>query len=225
MYHFITGPLLWFSFVFFITGCFVRIFLYFRGLDWRLDRVTYTKNVSYGVRGAARSLFSWLVPYGTRSWRNNPVYTAVFFLFHFGILVVPLFISAHTVILSERWGVRFYSLPGSFADAVTVLVIFLFAVFVLRRIALPHVRILTGPRDILALIITAMPFITGFFAYHQVRDPEFWTIAHILSGEIMLIAVPITRLSHAVLFFCTRIQLGMDFGIKRGGMKAGGMNW
>jgi len=35
----------------------------------------------------------------------------------------------------------------------------------------------------------------------------------------MLIAVPFTKLSHFVLFFMSRGQIGMDFGIKRGGMK------
>jgi len=35
----------------------------------------------------------------------------------------------------------------------------------------------------------------------------------------------ITKLSHIILFFMSRAQLGMDFGIKRGGMKGGGATW
>ena len=38
-------------------------------------------------------------------------------------------------------------------------------------------------------------------------------------GQIAFRA-PFTKLSHIALFFCTRIQIGMDFGIKRGGMKS-----
>ena len=41
-----------------------------------------------------------------------------------------------------------------------------------------------------------------------------------LCGVIVLLTAPFTKLSHIALFFCTRIQLGMDFGIKRGGMKS-----
>jgi hypothetical protein len=32
-------------------------------------------------------------------------------------------------------------------------------------------------------------------------------------------------LSHVVLFFMSRGQLGMDYGIKRGGMKGKGLAW
>jgi hypothetical protein len=71
----------------------------------------------------------------------------------------------------------------------------------------------------------AAPFFTGYMAYQQFGDYHFWLIAHILSGEIMLIAVPLTKLSHALLFFLSRMQLGMDYGIKRGGMKSPGMRW
>ncbi|MEJ2661725.1 MAG: hypothetical protein P8Z73_13520 [Desulfobacteraceae bacterium] len=41
----------------------------------------------------------------------------------------------------------------------------------------------------------------------------------------MLVAIPFTKLSHFLLFFLSRAQLGMDFGIKRGGMKSKGMPW
>ena len=69
------------------------------------------------------------------------------------------------------------------------------------------------------------PFLTGFCAYHQLGNYDAWLIAHILSGELMLVAIPLTKLSHFVLFFCSRIQIGMDFGIKRGGMKNKGLAW
>jgi hypothetical protein len=50
-------------------------------------------------------------------------------------------------------------------------------------------------------------------------------MAHIISGHIVLIAIPFTKLSHFLLFFMTRAQLGMDYGIKRGGMKGKGIAW
>lgn len=225
MYQFITGPLLWFSFLFFFVGCLVRVVLYIRGLDWRLDRVTYTKNVSFGVKGALRSIFFWLVPYGTRSWRQSPIYTLVIFIFHFGIIVTPVFLSAHNIFLQERWGFRLPSFPDGLSDALTVTVIVTALIILARRMALFHVRVLTRPHDILVMLITVAPFITGFFAYHQVSESSFWTLAHILSGEVLLVAIPVTKLSHVVLFFCSRAQIGIDFGVKRGGMKSGGMTW
>jgi nitrate reductase gamma subunit len=100
------------------------------------------------------------------------------------------------------------------------------AVFiVLRRIALPEVRIITKSYDFLILAIAVAPFLTGFLAYHQFSGYRFWLISHVLCGEIMLVAIPFTKLSHFLLFFLSRAQLGMDFGIKRGGMKNKRMTW
>ena len=107
----------------------------------------------------------------------------------------------------------------------TIGVILSAAFIILRRIALPEVRILTSVYDFLILIIAVAPFITGFLAYHEAPAYNFWLIAHILSGELMLIAIPFTKLSHFLLFFLSRAQLGMDFGIKRGGMKGKGLTW
>ena len=46
-----------------------------------------------------------------------------------------------------------------------------------------------------------------------------------VTGVAMLVAIPFTKLSHFLLFFLSRAQLGMDYGIKRGGMKSKGMPW
>jgi nitrate reductase gamma subunit len=225
MYQFITGPLLWFSFIFFIVGCVVHGVRYVMGLDWKLDRVTYSKNVSYGVSGAIRSIFFWLLPFGTRSWRNNPGYTLIIFMFHFCILITPFFLKAHNIILQERWGFSLWTMPESVTDILTLCLIATAMILLLRRFALAQVRIITNFHDILVLMITIAPFVTGFMAYHQISDSKFWLIVHVLTGELMLIAIPLTKLSHVVRFFCSRAQLGFDFGIKRGGMKSGGLNW
>ena len=60
----------------------------------------------------------------------------------------------------------------------------------------------------------------------EIRDYKTaWVMAHIICGEIMLIAIPFTKLSHVILFFLSRAQIGMDYGIKRGGMKGKGLAW
>ncbi len=225
MYPFVTGPLLWLSFTIFVVGCIVRIIGYIRGLDWQADRVAYTTHFSYGMKGAIRSIAFWLFPFGTRSWRNNPVFTVVFFVFHIGLLVTPVFLLAHNIILKERWGFSLWTMPESVSDVLTVGVIIAAVFLVLRRIALSEVRILTTIYDFVVLAIAVAPFVTGFIAHYIASDYKFWLIVHIICGEIMLIAIPFTKLSHFVLFFMSRAQLGMDYGIKRGGMKGKGFAW
>ncbi|MFO7964994.1 MAG: hypothetical protein R6U50_13815 [Desulfobacterales bacterium] len=225
MYEFLTGPMAWLAFGVFFAGMILRVVLYIMGLDWRTDRVTYTRNILHGIRGALRSVVLWLVPFGTRSWRKNPAFTAVVFVFHILLLITPMFLQAHQILLNDAWGFRFYALPEGIADLFTLGVILTAFLLILRRISAPEVRRLTNMYDMLVIGIAVLPFITGFFARHQTGSYSFWLYTHIISGEIMLMAVPFTKLSHFVLFFLSRAQLGMDYGIKRGGMKGKGMAW
>ena len=108
----------------------------------------------------------------------------------------------------------------------TWLVIIGAAILLIRRIALPEVRILTTAYDYFLLFISIAPFITGLLARYGTTYYSFWLYSHIICGEALLIAIPFTKLSHVVLFFASRIQIGMDYGIKRGGMKSKkGMAW
>ena len=225
MYEFVTGPLAWLSFAIFFIGLIVRTVLYIRGLDWKLDRVTYSENVSYGVKGAVRSILFWLFPYGTRSWRNNPWFTLWVFLMHIGLLLTPIFLLGHNVLMRERLGFSLWSMPDAVADFLTIAVFVSVILLILRRIALPEVRLITTAYDYLLLAIAVAPFLTGFIAFHVSSNYNFWIITHVLCGEILLVAIPLTKLSHFILFFLSRAQLGMDYGIKRGGMKNKGIAW
>jgi len=226
MYQIITGPLLWLTFLVFFAGLGWRVYTYVKGLDWKLDRVAYGTQTAYGVRGAVRSILAWIVPFGSQGWKVKPIFTLMFFTFHIGIVVVPLFLVGHAVVFTMRFGASLPTIPMGLADALTIAMLCAAAFIVIRRIALPEVRIVTSLYDYLLIAITVAPFVTGFMAVHQLGgDYTFWLYAHILSGEIMLLAVPFTKLFHVVGFFLSRGQLGMDYGIKRGGMKGTNMAW
>jgi nitrate reductase gamma subunit len=225
MYEFVTGPLAWVAFGIFFFGLIARLIWYIRGLDWQLDRVAYSQHIGYGIKGAARSIIRWLIPYGTAGWRFYYVFTILVFVFHLGLIITPIFLLSHNLLLEERWGFRLPALPEAFTNVMTLIFLAAALFILLRRFVLAHVRILTTGYDVVLLLIVVAPFLTGYLAYQQVGNYHFWLIAHILSGEIMLIAVPLTKLSHALLFFLSRMQLGMDYGIKRGGMKSPGLQW
>ncbi len=225
MYNFITGPLLWVTFAIFFVGLAVRVVLYIRGLDWRLDRVAYRAYPGLGIKGALSSIVHWLIPYGSFGWRDKPLYTIVFFVYHIGLVVTPLFLAGHAVILKERWGINWPTISMALADILTIGVMVCTVIIAIRRIGLPEVRILTTLYDYFLLLITVLPFLSGFLAVHQFGDYTFWNYTHILSGEALLIAIPFTKLFHVVGFFLSRAQLGMDFGIKRAYKAKGGFAW
>lgn len=226
MHDFLTGPMVLLSLAVFVIGMIVRIVLYIRGLNWQLDRVAYRPHFNIGMKGALRSILFWLVPFATTSWRKQPFMTVLFFFFHLGAVLVPLFLLAHNLILKDLLGIAFpFTLNMHVADILSWTVIVCAVLIVLRRIALPEVRIMTTFYDYFILFLAVAPFVTGLLARYQAADDTMWFTLHILLGELFLILAPFTKLSHIVLFFMSRAQLGMDFSIKRGGMKGTTVNW
>ena len=225
MYEFLTGPMLILSLCVFFVGLAARAIWYVRGLNWQLDRVAYGTYPGPGLKGAVRSVGSWLLPFGTYGWRAQPFMTVAFFLLHLGAVLVPLFLLGHTLILQAAIGVILPSLPGTLADILSWAALVGLAMLTLRRIALPEVRILTSGQDYLILALSAAPFVTGLLARHHVGDYSLVLVLHILCGELLLILAPFTKLAHIVLFFMSRAQIGMDYGIKRGGINGKGMAW
>jgi len=222
MYEFVSGPLVWISFGIFFIGLLVRVIAYIKGLDWAKDRVAYSAK---GIPGAVKSIVHWIIPFSSQAWKDNPFFTVGTFIFHICLLAVPIFLLGHNILWDESWGFSLWTLSDNTADWLT-LVLFAAVIFlVIRRIVSPVPRLLTTGYDYLIIAIAAAPFVTGYMAYHQWFDYKTTLIIHILCGELMLIAIPFTKLSHFVLFFCSRAQLGMDFGIKRGGSKGRGICW
>jgi nitrate reductase gamma subunit len=214
---FLSGPGLVLSLAVFFCGLAWRVIWYLRGLDWQLDRVAYKPHLKRGLLGALDSIVRWLLPFGTRSWRQAPVFSAAFFLFHGGAVLVPLFLAGHGVLLHESVGFSLPSMPQKLADTLTAGALMGAALLLARRLALTEVRILSARSDYAVWALAAAPLLTGFLACMRAPGYEFWLLLHMFSGELLLVLAPFTKLSHIVLFFLSRGQLGMDYSIKRGG--------
>lgn len=225
MHEFLTGIFFWVAVGVCIVGMAVRFVRYFLGLNWQLDRVAYRAHTAAGIKGAVRSIYKWLIPYGTHGWRTQPVMTAAFFGFHVSAVAVPLFLAGHNLFLESKVGFSLITLGPALADFLSWLAVGCGVFLILRRVVLPEVRILTTWNDYFIWFLALAPFVTGLMARYQVGQYGFWLNLHIFSGELLLIAIPFTKMSHVFLFFASRAQLGMDFGIKRGGMKGTKMAW
>ena len=70
--------------------------------------------------------------------------------------------------------------------------------------------------SLLVLLITAAPFLTGFMAYHQWGDYKTIVTIHVLAGQLMLVAIPFTKVGHMVFFFFVRTLFGSEFSMWRG---------
>ncbi|PID73202.1 MAG: nitrate reductase [Desulfobacterales bacterium] len=211
LYSLVSGPLAWFAFAVFIGGSIWKIAT-LANLAKKKDNAVYEY---WSLDHAMASIFHWLAPFGSRNWRLNPVMTVVTFTFHFCLLLVPLCLAAHVILWKESFDIAWMTIPDGLADYMTMAVIAGAGFFIYRRRTRPDVAFLTSRSDYILLAITVAPFITGFWAAHQWFGYRLMYILHVFSGEVWLVAIPFTRLSHAILFVFTRGYMGSEFGAVR----------
>jgi nitrate reductase gamma subunit len=101
------------------------------------------------------------------------------------------------------------------ADAMTLVVMGACLFFIVRRLLRPEVRNVSYPSDFLLALVVFLPFASGFVAHHQWLDYETTLVVHALSGALMLLLIPWTRLVHLLWFAFTRAFMGSEFGAVR----------
>jgi nitrate reductase gamma subunit len=211
VYDFVRGPLVWLTFIVFLGGSIYKIYSIIVMAKKEKVVLPYM-SLKYGLR----SIFHWLVPFGSRNWRKHSVVTIITYLFHVCLIFTPIFLLSHNILWRESWGITWWTLPEAAADIMTLIVIFGCVFFFFRRIIAPEVRFVTYPSDFLILSIAFFPFFTGFLAYHELLLPyKAMVVLHILFGEIMLVAIPFTRLAHMLFSGLTRAYTGSEFGMVR----------
>jgi nitrate reductase gamma subunit len=208
LYNLVRGPLVWIAFLVCIIGSAYKIYSMISAVKKEKVVLPYM-SLKYGMR----SVLHWIIPFGTVNWRRHPVITIVTFLFHICLVFSPIFLLSHNILWRESWGISWWTLPEGLTDLMTLIVIFSCVFFLFRRIIASEVRFVTYPSDFLILAIAFLPFITGFLAYHQLLLPNrTMTILHILLGEVMLIAIPFSRIIHMLFGWFTRAYTGSEFG-------------
>ena len=208
LYNFVSGPLAWVAFAIFIGGSLYRLI----NLLW----LVHTKEkfiYSYmSWKYSLRSILHWIIPFASTNWRRHPVLTTVTFTFHFCLFVTPIFLLAHVILWDAAFNVSWWSLPDGVALWMTLVVVGSCVFFLVRRVVSAEVQYVTSVSDYVILAIVAAPFVTGYWAYYQWAGYPVVMILHIVFGEIMLVAIPFTRLSHMLFAPLTRAYMGSEFG-------------
>jgi nitrate reductase gamma subunit len=209
LYNFVRGPLVWIAFLVFIIGSVYKIY---KLVDMaKKERVVLP---FVDLKPTLRSVLHWLIPFASRNWRKRWPITILTFLFHICLVFTPILLLSHNILWYESWGITWWTLPEGLADIMTLIVILTSFGFLLRRIFAPEVKFVTSSSDYLILAISFFPFLTGFLAYHQWLLPyKTMVIIHMIFGEIMLMAIPFTRLAHMFYFFLTRAWMGSNFAM------------
>jgi nitrate reductase gamma subunit len=206
-YELVRGPFAWVALLIFILGSLYRILeLWTRG---KKEAALYPLR---SVKDAVRSVLHGLIPFGVTYMRNQPVFTVITFVFHICVVILPIFLLAHIVLWYESWEILWWNIPDRLADVMAILVMLSCLYFFVRRRVVPEVKRVTRPGDHIVLLIILLPFLTGFLAYHQWGPYRSMLILHILSGEILLVSIPFSKMVHMLMFVFSRAYMGSEFG-------------
>ena len=207
IYEFVRGPLAWVAFIIFVAGSLFRIISML--ITGKKEPSLYPAT---SFKDALRSIMHGLIPFGSTYMRRQPLFALVTISFHLCVLILPLFLLAHIVLWYESWQIQWGSLPDLLADLMAIWVMLACIYFLVRRWAVPEVKKITRPADVLLLIIILLTFLTGFLSYHQWGPYRPILILHVFTGELLLIAIPFSKLGHMLFFMFSRAYMGAEFG-------------
>jgi len=212
-YSFVEGPLLWIACLTFVIASLIRAAL-FLTLSRKTDKIIYQH---FSWKYVFATFGRWLLPLN-KGVAKNPVFTPLIYIFHICLIIVPIWFSGHITLWEEsRFEWSWSPIPDGLADWMTLIFLAIALFFLLRRIISADIRLISTFSDYFILVITALPFMTGYFLTHGTVDNigflgDNIQVIHMLSGELMLILIPFTKLSHFVLFFFSRGATAIEFG-------------
>jgi len=208
MLAYVRGPMVWIALIVFVSGSayqILRLFLLSRKAGPVVGRVPASPGAN---RARNRPIVDRLTRIrnriGLTVFGTYPITATVSTVFHVSIFLTPLFLLGHNVLIELSLGVSLPSFPEAVSDGLTLVVILCCAFFLARRMVVPKVRVISSFSDYLVLGLAGVPFLSGFLAYHQIYDYQTVMLVHMISGELMLIAIPFTKLTHMTFFFFNR---------------------
>jgi nitrate reductase gamma subunit len=149
----------------------------------------------------------------------HPVMARVSLVFHTLLFLVPLLLPAHNSLLSRALGASLPSLPAPLLDLLTLVFLVIGGFFLARRILVPRVRILSTLADYIILLLVAAPFITAFAAHHRWFDYHTLLMAHTFVGEVLIAAIPFTKLGHMPFLIFSRFFTASEYSLKTAGRR------
>ena len=207
----VRGPALQIATVIFLLGVMVRIFeILALGRKANLAEARGS-----AVAGGLRTMFSRSVP--DRGTLKRSTFNVVAgYIFHIGFFVALLFFAPHILLFNDVLGVSWPALPTPVVDAATIVTIIALLAVLIHRIAHPVMRFLSRFQDYLVWLVTFLPMVTGYLAFHRVDvlPPSTLMVVHILSVELLMVIFPFTKLMHAITLFMARYYNGAIAGYR-----------
>ena len=206
----VRGPLLTGATIIFMLGIAVRLL--------EILMLGRKKNLAEprgsAVKGGLRTIIMRSV--SDRETLQHTLFTEVTgWMFHLGIFITLLFFAPHILLFTEIFGVSWPALPTTAIDAISIVTIITLLVVLIHRIGNPVMRFLTRFQDYVVWLVTFLPILTGYMAFHRMGlSPTMLIALHIFSVELLMVVFPFTKLMHAFTLFTSRYYNGAIAGYK-----------
>jgi len=201
--EFSTGPLFRFCFSLFILGLIRLIIITFIDIR-RTASAAGDKSFKYGQ--ALASTFDWMLPV-RQILKTRVFFSLTSFIFHAGLIIVPIFLLEHVLLWKKGAGVSWPFLNSTVSDILTVLTVIAAFILLSYRIFSSTRRFISDRQDYFFLVLIMIIFVSGFIVPRSYNPLSYQAsmLVHVLSGNLLLVLIPFTRLSHSVLYPFIRI--------------------
>jgi nitrate reductase gamma subunit len=165
-----------------------------------------------------RQTVGWLFPV-RRLWTQRPIYSALSFLFHVGMIVTPIFLASHILLWRNAVGFGWPALPQELANWLALLAIFTGTGIFLGRVLHSGARGLSHFQDFVWPLLIMAPFVTGYIASNALISPRTYQemmLIHIYAGDLILLMIPFTKLAHCVLAPLSQLVTGVAWKFPAG---------
>jgi len=194
----------------FIIGILIRfleIFLLGRKKDYSEARGT-----EWGP-GLKNMVSRSVVDRGT--FNRSPFVVVVGYIWHICFFIALLLFVPHIELINAMLGLSWPGLASQLVDAATVVAMVALLAMLFHRLTHPVLKFLSTFEDYLVWLVTFLPLLTGYIAFHRMMDPYPMALGlHILSVELLLIIFPWTKLMHTFTLFIARWYTGAMMGRK-----------
>ena len=206
----VRGPAFQIASIIFIAGVIIRILEVL--MLGRKPNLAEAKGSE--MRSGLRTIVSRSIPDKNTFKRSTYTFVAGY-IFHIGLFIAIFFFAPHILMFKEVTGLSWPSLPTPIVDAFTVVTIIALIALLLHRFNNAVLRYLTNIEDIVVWVVTILPLITGYIAFHRIGTTAPMLLAiHILSVELLLVVFPFTKLMHAFTLFFARWYNGAISGYR-----------
>ncbi len=209
--NWVRGPGLAFAIIFMLVGVTVRLLeMLMLGRKKDLSEAREIHSAKFGWRTVFARTFSH-----SGSGQSLPIVFICGYIFHIGLLLVVFFFTPHILLIKDLTGLQWSGLSLSLIDNITMITM-IAMIFVLWHRWWDKVRrYISHYSDYFSWLVTFLPLLTGYLLIHRLLLPyNEMLVVHIISIELLLVSLPLTKLMHIFSFVFSRWYTGEAAGRK-----------